>query len=327
MRARRAVAAGAALLLLAGTASACDGGDAGPERLVIAAGGAGDVYLALGQALAETARDELTGEVRVLETGGSIDNLREVAEGRADVGFATVDATSLAVQGEGPQFPYALPVVALGRLYDDYLQVVVRADSQIGQVSDLSGRAVSTGPAGSGTQIVASRVLEAAGHDITRVHDRQLPLDRSVEALGTGEVMGVFVTGGLPMPALRDLAVRVPLRLLTLEDGEIADLQARFGEHYQARTIPARTYSLEENVETLGVANVLVVRRGLPERTAYWLTELLFAAKPHLVGAHEEARRLDQRSALGTYPVQLHPGAATYYRDHKVMAAVRPAAA
>ncbi|MGN9911162.1 TAXI family TRAP transporter solute-binding subunit [Phytohabitans sp. LJ34] len=321
MRGRRATT----LLLLAALTTACDGGDAGPERLVIAGGGAGDVYNALAHALADAARDEVTGEVRVLPTEGSIDNLRAVAEGQADVGFATVDATSQAAQGEGP-FSGALPIVALARLYDDYLHIVVRADSKVRQLRDLAGLDISTGPPGSGTHTIASRVVQEAGHDINTFQEHHLTLARSTEALATRDIAGLFVTGGLPMPALVDMSKHTPFRLLTLSD-QIDRLQARYGEIYQARTIPAtRTYAIPASVkqpdpvDTLGVTNVLVVRRALPEKTAYRLTELLFAAKPRLVAAHEEARRLDHRSALATYPVQLHPGAATYYRDHKIMA-------
>jgi TRAP transporter TAXI family solute receptor len=328
------VVAAAALLLLAGTAAACDGGDEGPQRLVIAGGGAGDAYLALAHALADAARAELTDDVQVRETGGSVDNVTAVAEGRADIGFATVDTALLAAQGD-PPFSSALPVVALGRLYDDYLHVVVRADSRISQVSDLAGLDISSGPDGSGTHTITSRVVQAAGHPIQRFDDHKLPLNEATEALAAGDIDGLFVTGGLPMPALVDLSERAPFRLLTLQD-ELEGLQAAHGEIYQARTIVARrTYQIPddadlpeeakqpEQVDTLGVATVLVVRRALPERIAYRLTELLFAAKPRLVAAHEEARRLDHRSALATFPVQLHPGATRYYRDRKVMAQAR----
>jgi uncharacterized protein len=315
----RVAAAAVALLLSAGTATACDGTpDARLDRLVIASGASGDVYFALGQALAEAARDRVSGDVRVAETNGSIDNLRMVAEGRADVGFATVDVAELATQGD-PPFSAALPIVALARVYDDYLQIVIRAESEIEQVSDLSGLAVSTGATDSGTEVVADRVLEASGHDITRVRASHLPPAESAQALRSGEIDAFFVTGGLPMPAVQQLADQRAIRLVTLLD-EIEDLQAQHGERYQARTIPFGTYGMEDEVETLGVANVLVVRRGLPDQTAYQLTELLFAAKESLVNAHPEARRLDRRSALATVPVQLHPGAASYYRDQKIMA-------
>jgi len=73
-------------------------------------------------------------------------------------------------------------------------------------------------------------------------------------------------------------------------------------------------------VETVGVRTVLVVRRDLPDRAAYAVAELLFAAKPRLVATYAEARRTDPRSAVETYPLALHPGAARYYRDAKPMA-------
>jgi TRAP transporter TAXI family solute receptor len=314
MRSARVAAAAVAVLLSTGTPVACGGKpDAPPDRLTVAAGAAGDVYFALGQALTGAAKG-----ARVLETGGSLDNLRLVTEGRADVGFATVDAVTLAAHGDAP-FTSALPLMALARLYDDYLQIVVRADSAITQVGDLAGRTVSTGAPGSGTDVVVARVLQAAGHALRDVKTRQLPPAESAAALRSGALDAFVITGGLPMPAVQRLSEQRPIRLVTLRS-EIADLQAQYGEQYQPRTIPARTYGVPREVETLGVANVLVVRSDLPEQTAYRITKLLFDAKADLVRAHQEARRLDRRSALATFPVPLHPGAASYYRDQKVLA-------
>ena len=313
MRARVAAAA-VAVLLSGGTPIACDGApDAELDRLTVAGGDTGDVYFALGQALAGAAPGG-----RVLETGGSLDNIRLVAEGRADVGFAAVDAVMLAAHGDAP-FTSAHPLAALARLYDDYLQIVVRADSDITQVGDLAGRTVSTGAPGSGTDVVVARVLQTAGRTLRDVKARRLPPAESAEALRSGRLDAFAVTGGLPMPAVQRLSEQRPIRLITLR-GQITDLQAQYGELYQPRTVPARTYGVRPEVETLGIATILVVRPDLPERTAYLITKLLFDAKADLVRAHQEARRLDRRSALATFPIPLHPGAASYYRDRKVLA-------
>ncbi|MEJ3746852.1 TAXI family TRAP transporter solute-binding subunit [Actinomycetes bacterium KLBMP 9797] len=303
----RRAAAAAAVLLVLGTPSACDRApDAALDGLRIAAGAPGDVYFALGQALAAAAPG-----ARVLRTGGSLDNLKLVGEGGADAGFATVDTVTLATQGDAP-FRAARPLVALARLYDDYLQIVVPADSDVDRVGDLAGRTVSTGPPGSGTAVVADRVLGGAATV------RLSPTD-SADALRTGRVDALVVTGGLPMPAVQRLSEQRPIRLIGLRS-EIDDLRSRYGEQYQPRTIPARTYGVRSEVETLGVANVLVVRPDLPDDTAYRLTQLLFDAKADLVRAHQEARRLDRRAAPATLPVPLHRAAVRYYRDHKVLA-------
>jgi TRAP transporter TAXI family solute receptor len=288
------------------------------NQFVIATGPDGSVYDALGRALASVAKRRWGVAAQVQTTAASVENLRLVAEGRADIAFATVDAAAAAVQGDTP-FSSALPIVALAGTYDDYLHVVVRGDSRIDQIGDLNGRAVSTGPPGAGTEIVAARVLEAGGFGIQRIDRRLLSTADAAEALRSGTIDGFFTTGGLPDPTVSALAGRLPVRVLTLAD-EVTDIQERHGELYLARSIPAGLYGAEREVRTLGIRNVVVVRWDLPEEVAYWATKLLFAAKAEMVRAHIEARRIDPRSAVATAPMPLHPGAQHYYRDSKPMA-------
>lgn len=315
-RVRAAVAAGLVLLLGSGAVAGCTGGGpATPDRLVIAAGG--QVYRVLAEALAEAARRAWGAEVRVTGQDGSVNNLRQVAEGEADVGFATLDTASIAVSGNRP-FARAQPIRALARLYDDYLQLVTLAGGPVGGLDDLAGRQVAVGSRNSGTDIAADRVLAAADVDPDRV---EAGAGTAASALRRGELDAFFVTGGLPTPAVTGLAEQVAVRLLPLQQ-LVPVLQAQHGESYQVRSVPAGTYpGIDATVQTVGIPNLLVVREDLPDDTAYRLTELLFGAKPELVAAHPEARGLDQRSALGSSPIPLHPGAARYYQDAKPLAA------
>ncbi|MFG1998779.1 TAXI family TRAP transporter solute-binding subunit [Spirillospora sp. NPDC048911] len=310
-----------AVLVLTGLAGFASGASSAPvSRLVIATGGEGGVYHALGTAFAGAVRRRWSADTAVLTTAASVENLRLIADGRAHVGFATVDSAALAVNGEGP-FAHALPIVALAGLYDDYLQIVVSADGPIHEIADLRGRRVSTGSAGSGTEIVAARVMEAAGLGLDRIDRHRLSASASAAALGRGEIDAFFFTGGLPTPAVAALAAGHQIRILPV--GQLVDeLQARYGEVYQPRSIPANLYSVAGEVTTVGIANVLVVRADMPTAAAKALTALLFQAKTTLNAAHAEARRLDHRTALVTFPVPLHPGAAKYYQESKVMAAV-----
>jgi uncharacterized protein len=314
MRTSQRLSACAAVLVLL---SGCGGAPSEKlDHLVIATGEKGDIYDRLGHALA----DASSADAEVVNTAGSVENLRLVAAGKADVAFATVDTVQVAMDGD-PPFDNALQVVTLARLYDDYLQIVVAADNRIEQVSDLVDLPVSIGLKDSGTEVVAARAMEAAGHDIGSVRQRQLSPSRSADALRSGEIMAFFVTGGLPTPAVATLAAQKQIRVLPITD-EMDELQER--EYYLPRSITPGTYpGQEDEVPTIGIPNVLVVRRDMPDGVAYRLTELLFSAKRKLVEAHGEARRLDRRAALATFPVPLHPGAQKYYRDSKVMA-LRP---
>jgi TRAP transporter TAXI family solute receptor len=308
---KRRAALALALIAATGGCSALTPPDI--EHLTIAAGPVGSVYYTLGEALAKAAQEEWGIPTHVLTTTESVDNLRYVGEGQADIGFATVDTCVLARQGDFP-FDSGQPVAALGALYEDYLHIVVREDSNIFTVADLAGRVISTGPAESGTQIISTRVLEAA--QLSGMERQKLSIVEASHALAAGTIEAFFSLGGVPTPEIVKLARQVPIRVLSVP-GELIELQEIYGWTYLSRSIQPGIYRLPVEVATIGIPNVLVVRDDIPETTAYRFTELLFAAKQRLEQAHPEAGRLDQRSALATYTVPLHPGAASYYRKAK----------
>ena len=96
--------------------------------------------------------------VDVLATSGSMENLRLVADGRATLAFTAADAAAEAALG-GPPFGHRLPIAALARVYDDYMHLVVPASSRVRSIAQLDGRTVSVGPSGSGTRLIAERLL------------------------------------------------------------------------------------------------------------------------------------------------------------------------
>jgi len=314
----RAVALLAVALLVVPGGCGEDAPPATPGALRIATGGRGGVYYAYGEGLAGVVRDHWRGQdATVLATAASVENLRMVAGGDADVAFTLADAAALGVRG-GEPFADPQPIQALARLYDNYVHLVVRADSGINLLTDLRGRPVSTGAPGSGTELVAVRLLGLVGLDPIRdVERRQLGVDDSVRALASGRLDAFFWSGGLPTGAIAAAAGKTPLRLVDLVDF-VGPLRDRYGEFYAERTIPASAYGLERAVPTIGVPNYLVVASGMDERVAHQLTELLFAHRDALARAHPEALRLNRRTAIGTYPVPLHPGAARYYRETKL---------
>lgn len=290
----------------------------GLSRLVIATGGVGGVYFNYGHGIADAARAAYPDAtaITVRETAASVANLGLIAEGQADVGFTLADSAALAVRGEAP-FVGPQPITALARLYDNYTQLVVRAQSPVAELEDLKGKPVSTGAPDSGTELVAARLLGLVGlqpdRDVTRF---RLDLAESVRALEDGRIAAFFFSGGLPVTAIADLAQRTPIRLVNL-GRFVTGMRSKYGEFYSELPVPAFVYGLVADVATVGVPNYLVVSARMPEAEAYALTRLLFDAKATLVAAHPEARRLTRRAAIATYPVPLHPGAVRYYREVK----------
>ncbi|MCX4721855.1 TAXI family TRAP transporter solute-binding subunit [Streptomyces virginiae] len=299
-------------------ACACTGSTV-PNRpsgeMAVATGNPGGVYAEYGAGYGEVISGRLpSASVRILRTGGSVDNLRQVDAGQARVGFALADAAADAVAGR-PPFGRALRLVALAALYDNYVQLVVRADSPVQSVKALRGLRVSVGSDGSGTGLIADRILKVAGlspeKDVTSL---RLDVRESAAALAAGRIDAFFWSGGLPTGAITELRRGTAIRLVDLGD-VVGELTQSYGELYTETTVPSVVYGAQSAVTTVSVPNFLVVRRDMPDSEAYWLTRLLFEGQPQLIRAHPEARRLDRRSAIATDPLELHPGAARWYRE------------
>lgn len=291
-----------------------------PRVLRIGTGNSNGVYASYGTGFAEAIGAHVPRlSAKDVESDGSIQNLQWLASGHIDIAFALADAAADARAGTG-RFRRPVNAVALARLYDNYVQVIVRADSDIDALEELSGKLVSVGARGSGTALIAERVLAVSGLEGRRGPRRsRLDIDDAARALAAGDVHALFWSGGLPTKAItRHLLDRgVPLRLLDLS-GIAAKLRRRYRtDVYKEANVPRRAYRLREAVTTVSVPNLLVVRRNLPDEIAYRLTRLLFARHDELRRSHDEARRLNPRSGIATYPLPRHPGAQRWYEEDR----------
>jgi len=310
----------AALLLVGCALAACGGGpvvEDPPTDLVIAAGEASGVYYRYGEGLARALSTDLPDtSVRARVTSGSVDNVVLLSRREAALAFSLADTAAEAVAGTGP-FREPVALRALARLYTNSVHVVVRQSSPVDRVADLRGLRVSVGAAGSGTELTATRMLAVAGlADPSSVQVAHAGVQESAQSLAAGRLDAFFWSGGLPTEGIAELVDRVEVRLLPTDD-LLDGMRAAHGEYVVEQTIPSSVYGTSGDVSTIGVPNLLLVRADLPDDLARALTAGLFAAQPELVAAHPEARTLDERSAITTAPVPLHPGAAAYYRAAK----------
>jgi TRAP transporter TAXI family solute receptor len=284
--------------------------------LSVATGNPGGVFARYGEALSTVLERRLDGVTsRTRLTDASVENLRMVHDGTCDLGFSLGDTASDAVRGTG-DFPVPLDVVALARTYDSFVHLVVRADSSITEPRDLRGRRVGLGAGGSGTRVVAERVLELGGVDQRDIEVRTDPLEDSADALVTGDLDAFFFVSGLPNQAVAELSRRIPVRLLTLRD-MVPLLVEEFGPEYVDGPIPASTYRLPSAVDTVSVKNYVVVARSMPADLGYAVTRVMFEAQAAIDRLAPGVRQPTLGAAVFTSPLPLHPGALRYYREQR----------
>lgn len=311
---RRTVLRGGLGLAAAGLVGGCatDGYQGPPRTVVIAAGERGGFYLEFAQILADAVTAaEPALHCTAMATAGSQSNLDLLAAGHVDLALALADTATAAAGGSPP-----LDLRALGRVYENYTQLVVLADSAVRAVPDLAGRTVSLGAAGSGAALSGDRILAAAG--MTAPHAARithLPLADAVSALEHRAIDALLWSGGVPTPALAALDARSGIRLIPL-DSVVPSLRATYGTVYEQVSIPADAYRQGREVPTVGIANLLVAMPNLPDAVASAVVDVLVRDASRLVPPQAlGAQFLDVRTLIVTAGLPLHPGAAAAYRN------------
>ncbi len=311
------------LLPFALTPACSAGGPSIPTKyLSIATGGPGGVYYPYGGALARIMSEKLPNVQATAEaTGGAVDNLKHLQLGKVDLAFTLTDSLAEALAGRGPfqQTGAIGNIRTIAILYTNFTHVVARQGSGIRRIADLKGKLVSIGSPGSGTEFIADRVLAAAGIDprggITR---HSLGATESAGALKDGKLDAFFWSGGVPTPAVQELAA-TPGMTITLvpQDDLVPLLQRDFGARlYLLASIPANVYrGVENDTAVIGVRNMLVASSALDEQQVYDIVKLMFEQKDALIAAHPEARHLAVPSGEDASPAPFHPGALRYYKE------------
>ena len=293
------------------------------KAIAIGTGGTGGVYYPLGGGLANVLSKNLPGVQATAEvTGGSVDNLKLLGSGQSELGFSMADAALDALNGEDKFKSGKIPVRTLMVLYPNRMHVVTIEGTGIEKMSDLKGKRVSTGSPGSATEVMAFRVIEAAGLDKDKDMRRErLGVAESVNAIKDRKIDALFWVGGLPTAAVTDLGATPGVKIKLIDHADlVGKMSAKYGALYAASVIPAKTYPGQDQDNAIAVVwNILVTNDKLPDDLAYTIVKTIFDKKADLVAVHREADAIDYKSqAKENSPVPWHPGALKYFAEHGV---------
>ena len=289
-------------------AAGCVRGEPG-GRVRLAAGDPGGLYLAFAQLLANhlQARYPHAG-VNVVPTEGSVDNLARLRSGNVDMGLALADVA----ERDRATGPAETAPQAVARVYENYLQVVVRDSAAVHQLADLQGLRVSIGPGGSGAAATSVVLFEAAGLG-GRVDTQKFRLQDGLARLADGGVDALVWSGGVPTPAIAELNAALPLRMLDL--GQLAAPMADLsGYPYVVRRVPTVGYA-RPGLRSIGVPDLLLCRQDIAANMVAAVVDVLATDAPQLVPPSVRGLQyLDPPSMIQTGLLPLHPGAVRAYQ-------------
>ena len=290
------------------------------QNISIATGGTGGVYYPMGGGLAAVLSKHVPGMSATAEvTGGSVDNLKLIGTGKPYVGFSMSDAALDAYEGEDKFKGNKVPVRTLMVLYPNRMHLVSIDGKGVNKFSDLKGKRVSTGSPGSATEVMAFRLIEAAGLDKDKDMKRErLSVAESVNALKDGKIDAFFWVGGLPTAAVSDLANTPGTKIKMIDHAELVPaMNKKYGNLYVQDTIGKDIYKgMDGDNKQATVMNILVAHQNMDEKTAYNIVKTIFDKKPDMVAVHKEAENFKyENQKKDASPIPWHPGAVKYFAE------------
>ena len=307
---KRVVTAVCALALAVGIAG-CGGSGEKEQFINIATGGTAGTYYPIGGAIAEVLnKNGMNASAQ--STGASVANINMLKDKQVELAIVQNDITYYAVNGE-EMFKEGGKVENLSgiaSLYPETCQFVVREDSGIKAITDLKGKRVAVGAAGSGAEANARQILEAYGITYDDVDEQFLSFAEGSYALKDGTVDAAFVTAGYPTASVQDIASQNKIRLLPVGDEQIKKLADKY-PFYTKTTVPAGTYQgFDQEVQTVSVMAILVANDKIDAALGEKLTKAIFDNLDKIAAAHSAGKNITKENALkGMDFIKMNEGA------------------
>lgn len=247
-------------------------------------------------------------------TSGPLDNIRLISSRRVEGGLSQGSLIAMAQSASGAVGPLGggTAVRVLAPLYEDFVHLVVLADSPIRGIADLRGRRVSLGDDSCGGPYVAQQILAAANLAERLLKISHLALPLAAERLVSREIDAFFCVEGLPSPVIQELASNVDIRLVPIEAD--SRLLAKLPLSTEA-AIPAESYRGVGRTPTAGMPAFLAGHADLDADLVYALVQAIWRpGNRSLRDTIAFGHSADTSRPAATFNLPLHPGAERFYR-------------
>jgi TRAP transporter TAXI family solute receptor len=251
-------------------------------------------------------------------TSGGMDNIKLFAQGRIDIGGAGPNQIYEAHRGIG-MFK-GKKVENMGGLFPLYywrFAIVVMADNKIKSFDDIRGKKISVGLKGSGSLTHTLYIFETLGLKKGDYKPFYLGYRETNDAFRTGAIDAATYTTGHPVPALLELEVARPIRVVPLTSEQMKKVNTKYA-YYVPGTLSAGTYKGQDRgIPTLTGLPFIFMRRDFSEKIVYTMTKAFWENTEFLKAVHPSQKELSldmvKKSMMPLLP--LHPGAERYYRE------------
>lgn len=289
------------------------------ERLAFSGGPDGGTFQFFSNGISTLLSRSIEGvDVSNMASAGSVENLRRVNSRDADFGIVYSGDLFLGSEGkltnDTRRYRNVQPI---SYLYGAPAHLIVLDGGGITDVSQLAGKNIAVGPAGSGAAASAQRFFEGVGL-WDQIKPQYIGYNQGASALGDRQIDALWVFAGFPNASVIQAATSNKVRLLQVY--EAAKKGTLFTDHpyYAEVTIPAGTYpNVDYDVVTVQDSALWVTGRHMKtEMISQMIGEVYSdAGLTFMRSVSSAARAMTVDSALNGIVNKVHPGAIEFWES------------
>ncbi len=294
------------------------------ERIVFTGGPAGGTFQTVANAIQVYGpiKKEKSFRVKAQSSAGSVENLRKIDKGRAQMGSVYSGHVYLGRNGRLKNDPNKYEsVLAVAYLYGAPAQLVVRADSGIRSTKDLEGKKVGVGNAGSGAFANCELFFTHMGV-WDKIERNAMGYNDAAAAFGNNQLDAFWLFTAFPSGAVIMAAQTNDIALVDLNsDAEASGFYEKY-PYFSKLSVPAGTYK-GVNTETPSFqdSTLWVANADVPDEVVYKMLSLIYTDEglAHMVGQKKTFKEMSIKTGVNGIVTPLHPGAEKFWREKGIL--------
>ncbi len=294
------------------------------ERVVFSGGPAGGTFQVVANAIQvyKPIKASKDFRVRAQSSAGSVENLRKVNSGKAQMGVVYSGHVYLGRNGQMKNDTKKYEdVMAVAWLYGAPAQLVVRKDSGIKSTKDLIGKKVGVGNAGSGA--FANCELFFTHLDIwDKIERNAMGYNDAAQAFGNNQLDAFWLFTAFPSGAVIMAAQTNDIDLIDLgADATSSGFYDKY-PYFSRISVPADTYrGVDYESPSFQDSALWVANSKVSEDTVYNMLSIMYTDEglAHMLQQKKTFKNMSLDTGTQGVVTPWHPGAVKFWKEKGMM--------
>ncbi|MDH3218825.1 MAG: TAXI family TRAP transporter solute-binding subunit [Gammaproteobacteria bacterium] len=314
----------ASVLVLLASAIAFPVTSLAKEKIVFSGGPAGGTFQVVANAMQvfKPMKASKDFRVRAQSSAGSVENLRKVNSGKAQMGVVYSGHVYLGRNGKMKNDPDKYEdVMAVAWLYGAPAQLVVRKDSGIKSTRDLVGKKVGVGNAGSGAFANCELFFTHMGV-WDKIERNAMGYNDAAQAFGNNQLDAFWLFTAFPSGAVIMAAQTNDIELVNL--GQDADSSGFYDQYpyFSKINVPAGTYrGVDYESPSFQDSALWVANSKVTEDTVYKMLSMIYSEEglAHMKEQKKTFKLMSLDTGTQGVVTPWHPGAVKFWKEKGMM--------